>query len=205
MKLTNSQIREKYKKFAPKYDLLEAIPDFLVLRRFRKRLLQNAHGRVLEVAAGTGRNFKYYKNCKVTAVDITPEMLNIARKKSKKIGLNAEFNIMDTESLKFKNNSFDAVVSTLSLCTFPNPFKALKEMSRVCRKNGRILLLDHGISSSRWIRSMQKKMAPKHFEMIRCRLDIDPFGIAKKAGLGVIKSKRHVFGMFYIIEAKPKK
>ena len=51
---------------------------------------------------------------------------------------------MNAEHLPLPDESFDAVVDTMSLCTFPNPMATLKELARVCRPSGRVLLLEHG-------------------------------------------------------------
>lgn len=79
VQFTALEIREKYNAVAPWYDLLEGVPELLGMRKLRHRLLQRASGKVLEVAAGTGRNFRYYpSSCQITAVDLSPAMLGIA-------------------------------------------------------------------------------------------------------------------------------
>ena len=64
------EIGEKYDGFASRYDVAEAVPEFLGLNRLRKRLLSEAEGAVLEIAVGTGRNLQYYPaDCRISAVD----------------------------------------------------------------------------------------------------------------------------------------
>jgi ubiquinone/menaquinone biosynthesis C-methylase UbiE len=107
--------------------------------------LQQASGKVLEVAVGTGKNLNYYpRGCRIIAVDLSREMLNIARNRAAKLAKQVSFLVADAEALPFPDNSFDTVVSSVSTCTFPNPVAALKEIARVCRPEGKVLLLEHG-------------------------------------------------------------
>ena len=112
--------------------------------------------------------------------------------------------VMDAEQLEFPDASFDTVVSTLSTCTFPNPVKALQEMKRVCRKDGLILLLEHGHSSMRWLADYQDRHVLKHYQQhAGCRWNQDPWDLINAAGLKMVNSKRFGLGMFYSIEATP--
>ncbi|MDP3882418.1 MAG: methyltransferase domain-containing protein [Nanoarchaeota archaeon] len=199
-----NEIRRKYEDFASKYDLVVSPIELLLVARLRKSLLKNAKGEVLEVGIGTGRNLKYYpQNYKITGIDLTPAMLDISRRKSAKLGRKVELRVMDAQKLKFARNKFNTVIDTLGLCTYPNPLKALKEMKRVCRKNGKILLLEHGISSNNIIRKLQKRRERTHYEKLACHLMRDPKELAKKAGLKILSCKRKFFGIFYLIEAMP--
>ena len=85
-----AEILQKYQKFAPWYDLIEGILEFLGVKSLRRRLLHRASRRVLEVAVGTGKNLRYYpEGCQITAVDLSPAMLEIARKRAKDLSLHA--------------------------------------------------------------------------------------------------------------------
>lgn len=83
IKLTTREISEKYNRFARWYDWVEGAPDLLGLRTLRRRLLRRASGKVLEVSVGTGKNLQSYpQGCRIVAVDVSREMLNVARKRS---------------------------------------------------------------------------------------------------------------------------
>ena len=195
-------LRKKYQKMAPWYDWVEGVLDILGIRQLRKRLLGRAFGRVLEVAAGTGKNFCFYpKKCVITAVDMSEEMLALARKRAKKIGCSIQFSIMDVETLGFPDQSFDTVVSSLSTCTFSNPVAALKEMARVCRTDGRVLLLEHGRSHWERIGRWQDRRAPRHAEMLGCHWNREPLELVREAELVPFIFSRTFFGIFHIIEA----
>ncbi|HHT9125930.1 MAG TPA: class I SAM-dependent methyltransferase [Candidatus Brocadiia bacterium] len=197
-------IRQKYDKFAPWYDLVEGIPDFLGIRKLRRNLLQRASGNVLEIAVGTGKNLRHYPgNCHITAIDLSPAMLEIARKRASHLGLNITFMIMDAEALDIPDQSFDTVVSSLTLCTFPDPVAALREMARVCRVDGRILLLEHGRSDREWLGRWQDRKADRHAEKLGCCWNREPLDFVHHAGLKPVSTRRCFFGIFHVLEATP--
>ncbi len=104
---------------------------------------------VLDVATGAGfLAFEYSKIAKrVVATDITPEMLEKAKNlKNDRKFKNVSFITADVEDLPFENKIFDLVSCRFSFHHFPDPRKALEEMKRVCKKDGKIVLID-GISS----------------------------------------------------------
>jgi ubiquinone/menaquinone biosynthesis C-methylase UbiE len=197
-------IRQKYNRFAPWYDLMVAIPELMGIGALRRETLEEASGEVLEIAVGTGRNLGYYSNnCRVIAVDLSRTMLDIASKRAKALGLKVNFLVMDSESLGFRDNSFDIVVDSMSICTFPDPLAALKEMARVCRDGGRILLLEHGRSDRDWIGRWQDRRADTHAKQLGCRWNREPLDLVLKAGLRVVSAERRFFGIFHMIEATP--
>src|SRR3989338_216833 len=184
VRINQADIKEKYACLAKKYDFLVCPMEFFLTARLRKRLLRKARGKVLEVGIGTGNNIKHYpENCSITGIDYTAGMLKIARKKAKMLGRKVDLQVMDSQNLKFAKNKFDTIVDTLCLCTYPKPIEALKEMKRVCRKNGRILMLEHGISNNWFVRKLQKWRERKHCERLGCNLKRNPEELVHKAGL----------------------
>lgn len=204
MALTSQEIRRKYAKFAPWYDWMEGIPEFLGVHRFRRELLQRVSGNVLEIAVGTGKNLRYYPSgCRIVAVDLSLEMLGVARKRAAGLKLNIPFSVMDAEALTFPDRSFDTVVSSLTLCTFPDPVAALREMARVCRLQGRILLLEHGRSNREWLGRWQDRRADRHAKPLGCHWNRQPLDLAAQAGLKLTAARRTFFGIFHILEVMP--
>jgi ubiquinone/menaquinone biosynthesis C-methylase UbiE len=198
------EIRRKYNKFARWYNLAEGIPELLGLRKLRRELLQRGSGKILEVAVGTGKNLRFYPTDRpIIAVDSSPNMLDIARKRAKKLGIDVSFLLMDAENLAFPDRSFDTVVDSLSLCTFPDALIALKEMARVCRSEGRILLLEHGRSDSEWLGRWQDRRADKHAKQLCCHWNREPLDLVRQAGLKLISARRTFFGILHVIEAAP--
>jgi ubiquinone/menaquinone biosynthesis C-methylase UbiE len=162
-------------------------------------------GKILEVACGTGQNFLLFApHSEITAVDLSPNMLEVARANATKHGLNVNLAVRDAEKLEFPDGFFDTVVSTLSTCTFPNPIKALQEIQRVCRPNGLILLLEHGHSNLPFLANYQDRHECQHYEdHAGCRWNQDPLDLVQSASIKVLKSKRNILGMFHSIEATP--
>ena len=107
---------------------------------------------------------------------------------------------MDAGQLAFGDGTFDTVVSTLGTCTFPDPVQALREMRRVCRPGGRILLMEHGRSDWPSIATWQDRRAPKHAAFLGCWWNREPVENARKAGLEPVVAKRAFFGMVHVIE-----
>jgi len=204
---TKEEVLQKYNSLANKYASLEPVQEFLLgARKLRRQLLQRAYGKVLEIAVGTGANLPYYPvNCEITAIDNSESMLRIAQKKKEKLCKKVRLLIMDAEELGFPDQSFDTVVSTLSTCTFPDPIVVLREMSRVCQKNGRILLLEHGRSDRDWLANYQDRTENSHSEKFGCIWNRDPLNTVNQAGLKIISYQRYLLGTVFMIEAQPSK
>jgi ubiquinone/menaquinone biosynthesis C-methylase UbiE len=205
-KMTMNELQSAYDEIATQYEKKIWFDQHILgVARQRKQLMSKAHGKILDVACGTGLNFPMFPpTSEITAVDVSPRMSEIAQQKAAALGLNVQVRIMDAQRLEFPNGSFDSVTSTLSTCTFPDPVQALQEMGRVCRPGGLILLLEHGHSSLPWIARFQDRHAYQHYqENAGCRWNQDPLDLAQAAGLKVLTSKRAVLGIFYVIKAIP--
>ena len=205
-KMTASKLQNAYDEIADQYEKKIWFDQHILgVARLRKKLLSKATGNILDVACGTGLNIPMFPaGSDIMAVDLSPNMLAVARASAAKHGLNANFAVMDAENLKFADGSFETVVSTLSTCTFPDPVKALQEMKRVCRPNGLILLLEHGHSSLPWLANFQDRNEYQHYQdHAGCRWNQDPQDLVKSAGIKILRSKRNVLGMFHSVEGAP--
>jgi ubiquinone/menaquinone biosynthesis C-methylase UbiE len=174
------------------------------MRRLRRGLLKRASGTVLEVACGTGVNFRHYPaECAITAFDLDPEKVRIASWEAGALGLDADIRVMDVENIEFPDTNFDTVVSSLALCTIADPVAALGEMGRVCKTNGRILLLEHGRSSNRWLGRFQDWREGGRADHAGCHGNREPLDLVRRAGLRVVSSRRALLGILHQIEATP--
>lgn len=204
VELTSREISEKYDWFARWYDWVEGVPDRLGVRRLRRRLFRRASGKVLEVAVGTGKNLSYYpSDCRIVALDLSREMLRVAQNRAAKLSMDVLFLVADAEALPFRSNSFDTVVSSLSTCTFPHPLGGLKEMGRVCRHGGRVLLLEHGRSDRGAAARFQDRHADHFAKPLGCHWNREPLRLVREAGLKVTAVQRFFLGIFHEIEAVP--
>lgn len=136
--------RRVWERSAPEYDRAMARFERGLLAGSREWIGARATGRTLEVAIGTGRSLGFYADdVELTGVDLSPAMLAQARGAAARLGRVAEFREADAEALPFPDASFDTVVCALGLCSIPRPGVAVREMARVLRPGGSLLLLDH--------------------------------------------------------------
>lgn len=189
------------KKYDSEIDWNEISMGLPLIRRW---LLGYAQGNVLEVATGTGRNFKYYgSDCTLTACDASEPMLDQAKLKAGK--KKVDFKLVEGENLSktFGENSFDTVVDTFGLCSFENPAKALEEMARVCKPGGRVLLLEHGRSGSyEFLNRRMDKNASKHARKWGCWYNRDIECLVRNSPLEIESIHRFHFGTTYYIVAR---
>lgn len=140
--------RTVWQKAAARYDRAMEPLERGVLAGSREWVAERAHGRVLEVAIGTGRSLEFYApGIELTGVDLSPAMLRRARRRARELGLTPIFKAADAEQLPFDDAAFDTVVCALGLCSIPRPDIAVAEMARVLVPGGTLLLLDHIRSS----------------------------------------------------------
>ena len=137
--------RKRYNRIAFLYDIMEAPMEGLRFASWRRRLTGRIAGpTALEVGVGTGKNLAYYpEDVRITAIDLSPRMLARARKKANKLNIKVDLQEMDVQYLKFPDHSFDTVFATFVFCSVPDPVMGLRELRRVCKPEGRLLLLEH--------------------------------------------------------------
>ncbi len=163
--------RRVWDKAAPAYDRQIAFFERIWFAGGREWLTSRARGRVLEVAVGTGRNLEHYpEDVTITGVELSPAMLALAREHAASIGRSVDLREGDAQDLPLDDASVDTVVCCLSLCTIPDPPRALAEMHRVLVPGGRLLLLDHVGSSwppvyaAQWLlEQVTRRAAGEHF------------------------------------------
>ncbi|MDQ3069407.1 MAG: methyltransferase domain-containing protein [Acidobacteriota bacterium] len=117
---------------------------------------------VLEVGVGTGINLSLYpKDCTVTGIDFSDAMLEVARDRIVRKDIkNARLLQMDAADLKFADNSFDIVYAPYLISVVPDPVKVAREMRRVCRPGGRIIILNHFISQNPLMSRVERMISP---------------------------------------------
>lgn len=175
------------------------------LKRWRMELLSDAEGEVLELAVGAGANFPYYPpDVKITAADFSEDMLTKAKQKALNCNRSVEFICTDIEKMEFEPDSFDTVVSTLSFCCYENPSELLTKIQRWCRPGGKILLLEHGISTNTFVSGAQRVLSPLLYKMIGCHQTRDILQLVHESGITVHRSESHWMNMFHQVWARSK-
>lgn len=130
--------------FAAVYDPLSARSEAQFGAERKRKLLVNAQGRVLEVGVGTGLSLEHYPPVdELVAVDPSEPMLRRARRRAAELGRDVTFVLASAEALPFPDGSFDTVVTLAVLCTVDDTERALAEIKRVLRPDGRLILLEH--------------------------------------------------------------
>tara|TARA_B100001027_G_scaffold86282_1_gene59094 strand:+ start:91 stop:783 length:693 start_codon:yes stop_codon:yes gene_type:complete len=115
----------------------------------RQKIVPLATGDVVEIGVGPGLNLQYYNTTnvnKVIGIDPSNELNKIAKENANKVNLDIEFNLSSAESIDLPTSSVDSVVCTFSLCSIPDPKKALNEIYRILKPGGKYFFCEHGIS-----------------------------------------------------------
>ncbi|KLU60857.1 demethylmenaquinone methyltransferase [Peptococcaceae bacterium CEB3] len=135
------QTRKRYNRTSRVYDLM----DRMIKPELRANVLSQAHGMVLEVGVGTGKNLSYYtQDCvEVVGIDLSPGMLGKARARIREAKVPVKLYEMDAQNMEFADGTFDTVIATCVFCSVPDPIKGLQEIRRVCKPAGRVILLEH--------------------------------------------------------------
>jgi ubiquinone/menaquinone biosynthesis C-methylase UbiE len=197
------RLKRIYEKQAPRYDRSIAFWEKVLFRDGRQWVCSRAQGEVLEVAIGTGRNLTFYPaGVRLTGIDLSPAMLERARERAGKLGMEVDLREGDAQDLPFPGGSFDTVVCTLSLCNVPDDRRAVAEMKRVLRPGGRLLLLDHIRAASGLGRAVQKAL-----EFVWVRLEGEhllrrPLEHAKAEGLRIEERERYKRGIVERVSAR---
>ena len=136
-------------------------------RRFfeplRREVIEQAHGLVLEVGVGNGLNFPLYlpeKVAQVEAVEPDSTMLAYARKREPLARVPLTLTQAPAEALPFADNTFDCAVATLVFCSVGDPARGLRELRRVLKPGGTLLLLEHVRARGRFSSRLQDLMVP---------------------------------------------
>ncbi|MGH3549239.1 MAG: class I SAM-dependent methyltransferase [Pseudonocardiaceae bacterium] len=149
--------RRYWDRHSKTYDREMRFLDRVLFGDTRRWICQQATGEVLEVAVGTGLNLEHYPpDVAVTGIELSPDMLAIARRRADDLDCQVDLRVGDAEALDIPSATFDTVVCTFSLCAIPDHRKALTEMTRVLRPGGVLLLADHVASSYRVLRASQR-------------------------------------------------
>lgn len=204
MKPDSAVIKKRYDRIAPYFDGLEAVIEGLFFKSWRKRLWAKVDGHhVLEVGVGTGKNFDYYpKDARVTAIDFSDEMLKQARHKKDRKQVSVELDLMDVQSLYFADNSFDTVIASFVFCSVPAPVKGLKELYRVCKPGGQVLLLEHVISSKPFLAWLMNLLNPVVVRLFGANINRNTVKNVQSCGFATVRVDEQSGDMIKLIEAR---
>ena len=130
--------------------------------RYRRALLADVTGDVLEIGFGSGLNLEHYPEAvnRLTVVEPNPGMAAIAQKRIAASPFPVEVQLLSSEALPMADHSFDSVVSSWTLCSIPDIDQALQEIYRVLKPDGRFFFLEHGRSPELSVQIWQDRLTP---------------------------------------------
>ena len=204
MKLENDIIRKRYDRIAPYFEMMEAMMEGLFFKSWRKKLWSKVEGHhILEVGVGTGKNFEYYPpGARVTAIDFSPAMLKQASQKKAQKAVKVDLDLMDIQSLAFADSSFDTVIASFVFCSVPQPLKGLKELHRVCKPGGQVLLLEHVISTKPLLAKVMNFFNPIILILVGANINRNTLRNIKAAGFAWVIVDQQSSHMIKLVEAR---
>lgn len=174
---------------------------------YRKGLLADIQGKILEIGFGTGLNLPQYPPGvkELHVVEPHPGTQARSRRRRSKSPITVHFHGQDAQNLPFDNESFDAVVSTFTLCSIPDADSALREVRRVLRPRGRLYFLEHGLAPDLKVQKRQHRYTPLQKILgDGCHLDRDMNELIDVADFKLVDLKKfyhpgfpRVAGFFY--------
>jgi ubiquinone/menaquinone biosynthesis C-methylase UbiE len=207
MKETNltetERVRRIQDKEAPRYDRQMGFYDRVLFAGGREWACSRVSGEVLELAVGTGRNLPHYTaDVRLTGIELSPQMLEIARQRAEQLGRDVDLRIGDAQALELEDHSFDTVIITFGLCTIPDDRGAAAEAHRVLRPGGRLVLLEHVRSPSLPARVVQRVLDPLSVRFAADHLVRDPLDYLGNVGFEIESVERLKWGIVERVVAR---
>ena len=196
--------RRRYDRIAPVYDLMESAMEGFGYGKWRKLVWSRVEGAdILEVGVGTGKNFPYYPaTAEITAIDFSERMLQRAKDKAAAQQVRVDLKQMDVQNLEYADNMFDTVVASFVFCSVPDPVRGLKEIERVCKPAGKVVLLEHVLSANRILGWLMNLVNPLVVRMMGANINRRTVDNVAKSGLIVEQVTDLGAGIFKLIEAR---
>ncbi len=155
------------------------------------------------MGVGTGKNFDFYpKDARITAIDFSEAMLKQAKIKKERKQVNVELDLIDVQSLPYANNSFDTVIASFVFCSVPAPAKGLKELYRVCRPGGQVLLLEHVLSSRRWAAMLMNLINPVVVSLVGANINRNTVKSVRSCAFSSVRVDERSGDIIKLIEAR---
>jgi len=195
------------------YDGFMFFPEKLYLGKRRRKLISVLRGRILEVGVGTGVNFSFYNDqVVVTGIEPSETMLSRATEKRKRLKLTNRIELLHTGcglpemQQLVEENSLDAVICTLVLCTIPEPEKAIAQFKKWLKPGGQLVIMEHIRAHTHLWGKIQDKMNPYWSKFADgCQLNRKTDRILRESGLKLQneKSFRMVLPFYEAVYIKP--
>jgi phosphatidylethanolamine/phosphatidyl-N-methylethanolamine N-methyltransferase len=187
----NAFVERVYEKLSGVYDLVFGPTLHAGRLQALDRMAIEPRSSVLEVGVGTGINLSLYpSSCQITGIDLSTGMLDKARERIAKKGLrNCRLMEMDAAALTFGDASFDIVYAPYLISVVPDPVAVAREMRRVCKPGGRIVILNHFKSDNPVLSRIERAISPMTVH-VGFKSDLDLHGFLHQADLTPISIQK---------------
>jgi len=196
----NTDTRSKWDALSRRFDLFTFADD----RRFgpyKRRLFRKIRGETLLAGVGTGNDFKFMPPAlHVVGIDISPKMLECAARKAVGYAGSIELREMDVQRLDFPDSNFDTVVSVCTFCSVPKPIVGLRELHRVLKPGGQLLMFEHVRSEIGPLGLLMDVMTPLA-SRVGPALNRDTVGNVQKSGFRLRRVENVYLDIVKTIEA----
>ena len=196
-----------YDRIARLYDILDLPFEHGRYKPLRRILFDGLNGDLLDTGVGTGRNFPFYpKGARVIGIDLSPAMLDRARRRRDKYGTAVDLLEMNVMEMDFADDSFDGIISTFLFCVLDAEHQqpALEELRRVCRPGGHIRILEYAISERPLQRFIMKLWAPWVRLAYGAEFDRNTEQYLEAAGLVLVERKFLYKDIIKVLSVRPK-
>ena len=189
--MTHDPVARVYDRVARVYDLYDAPMDLMGGRRRRRRVLAGASGRVLEIGIGTGRNLEHYGNgVYLIGVDLSAGMLARSAPRTASATVAVSLVQGNAQRLPFPSASFETVTATCVFCSVADPVAGLREVARVVRRDGRVLLLEHVRPRNRALGWVFDRLSPLTRRLFGPEVNRPTEDNVAAAGLRIVEVRR---------------
>ena len=199
-RLDEKAVLAAYSRWAPIYDWVFGRV-FDAGRKLAVDIINHRQGRLLEVGVGTGLTLpRYAPHLKVTGIDLSPAMLEVARKRvaDGKIATVEALHEMDATRLAFADASFETVAVMYTITVVPHPDAVMAEVERVTKPGGEAIFVSHFASESGWRRAIEHALTP-FTKKLGWRPDFPIDRILGRSGFELVEKKRlGLFGIFTV-------
>jgi ubiquinone/menaquinone biosynthesis C-methylase UbiE len=169
---------------------------------YKRQLFEKIRGATLLVAAGTGNDFKFLPpNQQIVSIDISPKMLERAATKAAAYSGTIELHEMDVCDLTFPDAAFDTVLTVCTFCSVPKPIAGLRELHRVLKPDGQLLMFEHVRSGIGPLGILMDLMTPL-FSQFGPALNRDTVGNVQRAGFHLYRVENVYLDVVKAIEAR---
>lgn len=202
-------VMPSHRRFAAYYERMgRSETERRYMEPLRRKLLAKARGMVLEVGAGNGLNFPIYDSAQVEhveAVEPDPAMLGYARERAQSARVPITLTRAAAEALPFADATFDSVVATLVFCSVSDPARGLREIRRVLKPDGALLMVEHVRSRHGLVSLAQSAVTPLTTRLCgNCHWNRDTLQALRQAGFQIdyLRDYGSVFMPFILLEAQ---